>query len=150
MAAGIFTLVWCVTILLSSLLFARTPNISLFPEVDFASKVVVEGNSCRIYDSSSSAAPVAKRLSPLSNATSTEIRNKLAAEVFLLRRANRWESDVRGNGPVAIILQDKDLPLSRNSLYLYIGQGHVFGMKSHDITGVMMPVTRECVSSNAS
>jgi hypothetical protein len=83
MAGGLITLVWCFIVFFVAL-WIEIPNLSQFPEIDIASKVV-QGETD---GSSDTTTTFTKLLSPLSNAGSIEIRKRLAFSRFYVRFSN--------------------------------------------------------------
>jgi|SRR5277367_1519959 len=77
---GYFSLFWCVVALCYSL-FVRTPNYSLFPEINFASRAMAETN---VYNPIESW-PFAKLLSPLNNSGSLAVLRRLSLKRFFVR-----------------------------------------------------------------
>jgi hypothetical protein len=77
-----------------------SPNTSLFPEIDVASKILTDGT----YDADwlTPAQSVNQLFSPLSNAESLEIRRRLAFQRFFVRNSN----DYAGNTRTVLTLQD--------------------------------------------
>ena len=89
-------------------MFIQTPNTSLFPEIDIASKIVTEdGYEPHPFLAASS---FTQLLWPLSNAGSVEIRRRLAATRFFVRLSDK---DVEGNRRVVLILQENGMPLGK-------------------------------------
>jgi hypothetical protein len=86
-----------------------TPKTSLFPEIDFASKVARSGSymSPR-YTRSGPRYSFQNLLSRLSNSDSYEIRKGLAPSRFYARGD---DSDVGGNRPFTMMLEENALPL---------------------------------------
>ena len=116
MACGLLAQGWCWIILCFVLLRQPIPNISLFSEIDFVTKVLTESNAFRVYESIFSTAPVTQLLLPLSNAGSAAIRAALGPKRFFVRIQNRWQRSERGSRPMAVTLDDNELTLSRRSL----------------------------------
>jgi hypothetical protein len=85
----------------------QTPNTSLYPEIDFASKVVADDSL-----ETTPFAPltsVSQLLSPLNNATSVEVRRRLNLRRFFTRfSANPFD----GQRKVVLTLEDNGLLLS--------------------------------------
>ena len=77
-----------------------TPNSTVFPEIDLASKVAAESSIL----SGRKSSPLAKLLSPLSN--SAEIRKRLARQSFVLYYPNI-------SGPPVLTLERGIFPFTR-------------------------------------
>jgi hypothetical protein len=77
------------------------PNTSAYPEIDIAAKVAAESNIDR-----SQISPLAKLLSPLSNAGSWEIRKRLQRQNFVLYYPSI-------PGPLVLALERRGFPLTR-------------------------------------
>lgn len=107
MIGSFLSVIWCV-VAFSFTLRKRTPNLSLFPEIDVASKMVAEGSRVNRSDYS-----IAYLLPQLSNSGSIEIRQLLALKRFFVRYSRNAASGVQKSHPVAITLQENGLPLSR-------------------------------------
>jgi hypothetical protein len=97
MMGGLFSVIWCFAVLLLSML-RRTPNTSMFPDIDFAAKVT-RRRSPSVYPQSEHSEAFPDRLSRLTNATSYEIRNGLAPSELYVRVAT---SDVEGDRPLSM------------------------------------------------
>ena len=93
MVGGVFSLVWCLSVLALSLV-RTTPGSSLFPEVDFASKL-----STKMNPSPNSLQHV---LSMLSTSNSHRISRKLADSSFYVR-INPPNPETGDSKPVAFI-----------------------------------------------
>src|SRR5436190_16069447 len=92
MVGGLISLIWCIGALALSIA-KIIPNISMYPEIDFASKVTgYQAPEIRERNSVSSGA-ITNVLSRLSNANSREIRKGLAGSKFYVRVT---ETDVEG------------------------------------------------------
>jgi hypothetical protein len=88
MIGGLVSLVWCLFVL--ALSFTRaTPGTSLFPEIDFASKV---GNS-----SNPSHRSLQHVLSTLSTSSSHKICEELARSMFYVRPSVKQEDQITAN-----------------------------------------------------
>ena len=116
MVGGFVSLAWCLTALII-VLFIATPNLSLFPEIDFAAKVVHETTR---WVNRQSHYSIAGLLSSLSNAGTKEIRNQMAFARFYTRISN----DAVGaheRAPVVIALHESEnlQPLTRRSVLIY-------------------------------
>jgi hypothetical protein len=99
------SLTWCLATL-SAALYIRTPNLSLFPEIDIASKVLAESNY-RMDGSYPFVSAIAKLLSSLNNSGTKEIRRHLAFSRFYVRYATTNDDEAaKGNRPVAISSQE--------------------------------------------
>src|SRR5277367_478169 len=123
MVGGFLSILWCFAALCLSL-SVQTPNSSLFPEIDIASKATDAPNSQHLLSPSSSpiytgsyplvqnANSFSRLVSPLNNAGSIEIRKKLANARFYVR----W-ADVSGSGMGRVVLRAREngLRLARQS-----------------------------------
>jgi len=108
MVGGFVSLVWCLGILMYTL-FVPTPNLSMFPEIDVASKVVVtESHLYRGFE----AYPISKLLSSLSNASSREIWKALSPYNLYVRYSGAWDRRVQKSRSVVITLEENGLLLS--------------------------------------
>ena len=107
---------WCLTTL-GYALCIRTPNLSLFPEIDIASKVVTERGGQFVHDSSSSVAALSKLLSPLSNSGSIAVRKGLRFLRVYVRPSGDYED--QGTRPIALTFEKVELAsVSENHLEL--------------------------------
>ena len=92
-------------------MFIQTPNTSLFPEVDIASKLGTEKG----YEATPFMEPrsLTQLLWPLSNAGTLEIRRRLIGQRFFVRFSdtNEYQEERKR---VIITLQENGLPLSGN------------------------------------
>jgi hypothetical protein len=88
----------------------QTPNTSLFPEVDIASKLATDTPNERHYLEDTPRS-LAQLLWPLSNANSMEVRRRLSPTRFFVRFSdNEFQDD--GNKRVIIKLEDNGMLLN--------------------------------------
>jgi hypothetical protein len=107
MIGGFISLIYCVVIVCLGL-FVKVPNNSLFPEIDFSSKVAVGDKFASSYSYSSLVAN-------MSNADSFEVTRRLESSRFYLRFSNDMRSEVEGNRPIVITLQENGLMLGNKA-----------------------------------
>jgi hypothetical protein len=98
---GYLSWIWCLVALCFSL-FVRTPNFSLFPEINFASKAMAETNCYNDAEHS----PLAKLLSPLSNTGSMAILKRLSLKRFFVRYPGYATTNDEENQDIVITLQE--------------------------------------------
>jgi hypothetical protein len=116
MIGGILSLTWCI-IALIVILQVATPNLSLYPEIDVAGKVIHENSR---WINRQSHYSISGLLSSLSNAGTREIKKQMAFARFYTRVFNnavgRYEKP-----PVVIALQESDnlQQLTRKSVLVY-------------------------------
>jgi hypothetical protein len=97
------SLIWCIGVLALSMT-RKSPRTSLFPEVDFASKVARTGVPVSPrHARSQSRDSFQNVLSGLSNADSREIRRGLAPSTFYVRIA---EPEFEGDRPVTMTSEE--------------------------------------------
>ena len=113
MIGGLISLFWCIIALALSMAIIA-PKTSLFPEIDFASKVT--GHEMGGRDSASWDA-LTNALGRLSNAGSREIRKGLAGMKFYLRVAET-EAENDGVRPITLVSEDDGSRLSRGDAYV--------------------------------
>ena len=95
---------WCLVALLWTLNL-QTPNLSLFPEIDVAAKVVVsESHLYRGFETYS----ISKLLSSLSNAGSREIWKALSPHTLYVRYSRMWNRQGYDSPPVVITVEKGD------------------------------------------
>jgi hypothetical protein len=95
-------------------MFIQTPNTSLFPEIDLASKTAADvnhGEALYFEDPRT----VSQLLWPLSNSYSIEIRRRLRARRFFVRLLDNDSQD-GGTKKVVIKLQDNGMLLSTKGI----------------------------------
>lgn len=98
-----FSFAWCLAILIFTF-YVTTPNLSLFPEIDVAAKVVVtESHLYRGFEAYS----ISKLLSSLSNAGSREIWKALSAQTFYVRYSGAGSRGAGNTRPVVITLENE-------------------------------------------
>src|SRR5437667_5568 len=109
MVGGLISLMWCFIALAISMV-KTTPRTSLFPEIDFASKVARNGGylSPR-YTRPGSRYSFQHMLSRLSNSDSYEIRRGLGSSKIYARLA---DPDIAGNKPFTLMSEQGGLPVS--------------------------------------
>ena len=96
-------------------MFIQTPNTSLFPEIDIASKTAADVNHGETPYFEDTPRTVSQLLWPLSNACSIEIRRRLRAKRFFVRLLDN-ESQDGGTKNVVIKLQDNGMLLSNKGI----------------------------------
>lgn len=105
MVGGLISVIWCFVALLLSMVII-TPSTSLFPEIDFASKVArIPVDISSVYPRPQSSESLPDVLSRLSNANSYEIRKEFAPSRFYVQIAT---SDVEGDRPISTMDDDED------------------------------------------
>jgi hypothetical protein len=112
MIGGLISLLWCIIALALSMAIIA-PKTSMFPEIDFASKVT--GHEMGRRDSVSWDA-LTNVLGRLSNAGSREIRKGLVGMKFYLRVAETV-SENGGVRPVTLVSEDNGSRLSHRDAY---------------------------------
>ena len=125
MVGGFLSILWCFAALCLSL-NVQTPNSSLFPEIDIASKAtdapksqypLLSPSSSYGYSGSSplvqNANSFSSLVAPLNNAGSVEIRKKLANARFYVRWADTSGSGFGGMGRVVLRARENGLRLAR-------------------------------------
>ena len=102
---GLVSVLWCFVALVLSMV-RITPTTSLFPEIDFASKVARSpGATSSVYPQPGSCGSLPNVLSRLSNANSYAIRKGLTPSKFYVR-AETW--DVEGDRPISTMDDGED------------------------------------------
>jgi hypothetical protein len=86
MMGGLFSVIWCFVALFLSMV-RKTPNTSLFPDIDFAAKFTRQRSALSVYPRSQPSETFPDLLSELTNATSYEIRKRLARAKLYVRVA---------------------------------------------------------------
>ena len=102
-------MIWCFIALVLAMM-VQTPNTSLFPEIDIASKLVTDTPNERHYLEDTPRS-LAQLLWPLSNASSMEVRRRLSpTRLFVRFSDNEFQDD--GNKRVIIKLEDNGMLLN--------------------------------------
>jgi len=127
MVGGFLSILWCFASLLLSL-YIQTPNSSLFPEIDIASKATdISTSQYPILSPSSTyshtgsyplvqnANSFSRLVSQLNNAGSIEIRKKLANARFYVRWADTVGSGFGGMGRVVLRARENGMRLARQT-----------------------------------
>jgi hypothetical protein len=100
MIGGLLSLLWLV-VALALAMVRSTPRISLFAEIDFASKVARKSPNEPLHTES----PLSFQtlLSGLSDADSSQIRRKLGPSTFFVRPV---DSNIEGNRPLSMMTEE--------------------------------------------
>jgi len=127
MVGGFLSILWCFAALCLSL-YVQTPNSSLFPEMDIASKATDMPssqypilspsstiNSTGSYSLVHNGNSFSKLISPLNNAGSVQIRKKLANARFYVRWADTGGSGFGGMGRVVLRARENGMRLARQT-----------------------------------
>jgi hypothetical protein len=115
MVGGLISLGWCI-IALVLILRVATPNLSLYPEIDVAGKVVHENSR---WTNRQSHYSISGLLSSLSNAGTADIRKQMSFARFYTRVSNTGVGR-REQPPVIIALQESEAlqQLTRKSVLI--------------------------------
>jgi hypothetical protein len=99
MIGGLLSLLW-LAVALALAMVRSTPRISMFAEIDFASKVARKG-----VDHSHAESPLSFQnlLSGLTDADSSQIRKKLGPSTFFVRAV---DSEIEGNRPLSMMTEE--------------------------------------------
>jgi len=111
MIGGLLSLGWCIIVMILSMA-GSPPKTSMFPEVDFASKVTGQHADT----DSLAAEPLINELARLSNATSREIRTGLARNKFYIRAAEVEVEPQEGLRPVTLVSDNGGSRLSHRDI----------------------------------
>ncbi len=111
MIGGLLSLGWCIIVMTLSMA-GSPPKTSMFPEVDFASKVT-EQHANR---DSLAVESLTDELARLSNATSREIRSGLARNKFYIRAAEVEVEPQEGLRPVTLVSDNGGSRLSHRDI----------------------------------
>jgi hypothetical protein len=96
-------------------MFIQTPNTSLFPEIDLASKSATDVNHGETRYLEDTPNTLSQLLRPLSNSYSIEIRRRLHAKRFFVRFSDNEFQD-GGAKAVVIKLQDNGMLLNNKGV----------------------------------